>query len=255
MHRTHYAVSWQAAGRPTDGEKIMSAASMFRTTTLSLASRRKFLKKSAAAMALGAFGASAFSGRAMARTQVNWLGWQGYDSPLKTQNFLESNGIDLTSAYLANNDEIVTQLAAHAAIDIVTPYMGFVPGLREAGLIQPIDIAKVPNLSKVMPLLRYDANLFANRAQWSVPFTWGAGPMVYDPAAVQPTSWFDLEKQEYKGKIAIMDDALGMMLTASLMVSGAKTASLLTRAQLAEVKEYCIKLKKEHARPIFPSYV
>jgi spermidine/putrescine transport system substrate-binding protein len=240
---------------PTDGEKIMPAASIFRTTTLPLASRREFLKRSAAGLALAASGASAFSSRAMAKTPINWLGWQGYDSPLKTEGFLETNGIELAATYLGSNDEIFIQLSANAPLDIVTPYMGYVPSLREAGLIQPIDPAKVPNLAKVMPLLRYDANLFANRAQWGVPFTWGAGPMVYDPAAVQPTSWFDIEKPEYKGKIAMMDDSLCMMLTVSLMVSGAKTASLLTHAQLAEVKKYCIKIKNEHARsPIFVSY-
>src|SRR5262249_180473 len=31
-------------------------------------------------------------------------------------------------------------------------------------------------------------------------------------------------------------------------------ASLVTPAQLEDVKKYCIKLKKEHARAIFPSY-
>ena len=78
--------------------------------------------------------------------------------------------------------------------------------------------------------------------------------MVYDPAVLTPTSWFDLEKPEYKGKIAMFDDAVGMMLTASIMVSGAETASLVTPAQLEEVKKYCIKLKKEHCRALFPSY-
>lgn len=231
----------------------MSASSMFRTTTLPLASRREFLRLSSA-LGAGLLGSAAFSGRAFAKTQVNWLGWQGYDAPLKTDGFLESAGIELAPTYLANNDEIVTKLAARAPIDIVTPYMGYVPGLREAGLIQPIDAAKVPNLSKVLPLLRDDSNLFVDGVHWSVPITWGGGPMVYDPAVVQPTSWFDLEKPEYKGKIAMMDDAVGMMLTASIMVSGAKVASLVTPAQLAEVKKYCIKLKKEHARALFPSY-
>ena len=78
--------------------------------------------------------------------------------------------------------------------------------------------------------------------------------MVYDPAVVTPTSWFELEKPEYKGKIAMMDDAVGMMLTASIMVIGAEAASLVSPAKLDELKKYLIKLKKDHARAIFPSY-
>ncbi len=231
----------------------MFAGSFLRTSTLPLASRREFLKRSAA-LGTALTGLALSGSRAFASTQVNWLGWQGYDQPLKTEDFLAKSGIKLATTYLANNDEIVTKLAARAPIDIVTPYMGYVPGLREAGLIQPIDTSKVPNLPKVLPFLRDDSNLFVDGVHWSVPITWGGGPMVYDPAVVQPTSWFDLESPEYKGKIAIMDDAVGMMLTASIMVSGAKVASLVTPAQLKTVKDYCIKLKKEHARALFPSY-
>jgi spermidine/putrescine-binding protein len=222
---------------------------MFRSSSLPVLSRREMLKMSAAGMA-----AAAFAGSAKAKTQVNWLGWQGYDTPLKTEGFLEKNDIELAATYLANNDEIVTKLAAQAPIDIVTPYMGYVPGLRDAGLIQSIDTSKVPNLPKVLPVFREDKNLFVDGVHWSVPFTWGGGPMVYDPSVLTPTSWFDLEKPEYKGKIAIMDDAVGMMLTASIMVNGAESASLVTPAQLEEVKKYCIKLKKDHARALFPSY-
>ncbi|WP_119269625.1 ABC transporter substrate-binding protein [Taklimakanibacter deserti] len=222
---------------------------VFQGSSLPVLSRRELLKMTVAGATVSAFG-----GGALAKTQVNWLGWQGYDSPLKTEDFLAKNDIELAATYLANNDEIVTKLAAQAPIDIVTPYMGYVPGLREAGLIQPIDASKVPNLPKVLPVFRDDSNLFVDGVHWSVPFTWGGGPMVYDPSAVQPTSWFDLEKPEYKGKIAMFDDAVGMMLTASIMVSGAEVASLVTPAQLEEIKKYCIKLKKEHARALFPSY-
>ena len=225
----------------------MPSATFFRTSSLPVRSRREFLRTAAATGALAA-ATFALPRRAFAKTQVNWLGWQGYDQPLQTEGFLEKAGIELAATYLANNDEIVTKLAANAPIDIVTPYMGYVPGLREAGFIQSVDTSKVPNLPKVLPLFREDSNLFVDGVHWSVPITWGGGPMVYDPAVLTPTSWFDLEKPEYKGKIAMFDDAVGMMLTASIMVSGAETASLVTAAQLEEVKKYCIKLKKEHAR-------
>ena len=231
----------------------MTSPSLFKSCSLPLRSRREFLKVSAAAAAAVTIGAAG-SQSASAATSVNWLGWQGYDAPLKTDGFLEKSGIQLAPTYLVNNDEIVTKLAAQSPIDIVTPYMGYVPGLRDAGLIQQIDASKVPNLSKVFKVFLEDPNLFVDGVHWSVPITWGGGPMVYDPAVVTPTSWFDLEKPEYKGKIAILDDAVGMLLTASIMVSGAKVPSLLTPAELEKVKKYCIKLKKDHARALFASY-
>lgn len=221
-------------------------------SSLPVLSRRELLRTAAG---VGLFATGVMSPRAaFAATQVNWLGWQGYDDPLKTGDFLAKNDIELAATYLASNDEIVTKLAAGAPIDIVTPYMGYIPYMREADLIQAIDSAKVPNLGKVRDVFRNDKNIFSDGKQWGVPLSWGGGPMVYDPAVVTPTSWFDLERPEFKGKIAIMDEALGMMLTTSIMVSGAEVASLVTPKQLAEIKKYLIKLKKEHARAIFPSY-
>ncbi|MBX6320345.1 MAG: extracellular solute-binding protein [Rhodospirillaceae bacterium] len=216
-------------------------------------SRRELMARAGAAAAVAAAG-GVLARPALAATTVNWLGWQGYDDPLRTEGFLEKNDIQLAATYLGNNDEIITKLAAGAPIDIVTPYMGYVPALREAGLIQPIDLSKVPNFPKVLKLFAEDSNLFVDGVHWSVPITWGGGPMNYDPAVVQPTSWFDLERPEFKGKIAMFDDAVGMMLTASIMVNGAESASLLTPKQLEETKKYLIKLKKEHARAIFTSY-
>jgi spermidine/putrescine transport system substrate-binding protein len=216
-------------------------------------SRRELLAR--AGVAAGAVAATSLLGRpAHAATTVNWLGWQGYDDPLRTEGFLEKNDITLASTYLGSNDEIFTKLAAGAPLDIVTPYMGYVGALREAGFIQPIDLAQVPNFSKELKLFAEDSNLYVDGVHWSVPITWGGGPMNYDPAVVQPTSWFDLERPEFKGKIAMFDDAVGMMLTASIMVNGAASASLISPKQLEEVKKYLIKLKKEHARAIFTSY-
>jgi spermidine/putrescine transport system substrate-binding protein len=216
-------------------------------------SRRELLAR--AGLAAGTVAASGLLGRrARAATTVNWLGWQGYDDPLRTDGFLEKNDITLAPTYLGNNDEIITKLAAGAPIDIVTPYMGYVPALREAGLIQPIDTKLVPNLPKLRKVFSEDSNLFVDEVHWSVPMTWGGGPMNYDPAAVEPTSWHDIERPEFKGKIAMFDDAVGMMLTASIMLHGAESASLLTPPQLEELKKYLIKLKKEHARAIFTSY-
>jgi spermidine/putrescine transport system substrate-binding protein len=223
------------------------------TSSLPALSRRELLKRSAAGAGLLAAGALSPM-KAFAATQVNWLGWQGYDEPIKVSDFLQKNDIELAATYLASNDEIVTKLAAGAPIDIVTPYMGYIPYMREADLIQPIQEDKVPNLPKVMEVFRNDGNIFADGKHWGVPLSWGGGPMVYDPAVVTPTSWSDLLLPEFKGKIAIMDDALGMMLTASIISSGAEVASMVTPAQLEEIKKYLIKLKKEHARAIFPSY-
>ena len=124
--------------------------------------------------------------RAFAATTVTFLGWQGYDDPVAFDDFLKSKGITLNTTYIGNNDEIVTKLRSGGIgqIDIVTPYMGYIPLLAKLDVIQPIDAARVPNLEKVMPLFRNDPNVNVDGKLYGVPFTWGSGPMMYDPAVI-----------------------------------------------------------------------
>ncbi len=56
-------------------------------------------------------------------------------------SFLKDKGITLNTTYIGNNDEIVAKLRGGGIgqIDIVTPYMGYIPLLVKLDLIQPID--------------------------------------------------------------------------------------------------------------------
>src|SRR5262245_58537779 len=101
------------------------------------------------------------SRHAMAAAEVNFLGWQGYDEPLLFDGFAKNNGISVNTTYIGNNDEIITKLRSGGVgqIDIVTPYMGYIPVLVALDLIQPIDVSRVPNLEKVLPLFRNDKNV------------------------------------------------------------------------------------------------
>ena len=81
--------------------------------------------------------------RAHARPRtVTFLGWQGYDDPVAFDDFLKTKDITLNTTYIGNNDEIVTKLRGGGigTIDIVTPYMGYIPLLVKLDLIQPIDV-------------------------------------------------------------------------------------------------------------------
>ena len=63
--------------------------------------------------------------------------------------------------------------------------MGYMPLLAKLDLIQPIDVSRVPNLEKVLPIFRNDPNINVDGKLYAVPFTWGGGPMVYDPAVIR----------------------------------------------------------------------
>jgi len=222
-------------------------------TRLMKMDRRQFMAAMAAASGSLAVGGLP----AHADTAVNWLGWQGYDEPLKLGSFLKDNGIALATTYINSNEEIITRLQAGGTgqIDFITIYYGHIPILVAADLIEPIDESKVSGIGDIFPkflnveTIRKDGKLYA------VPFTWGTLSMVYDPAATaKPTSWKDALKDDVKGKVAMVDDMTGLLATWSPIVTGAKVATRLTMDELKKTIDFLITIKKEHARTFSASY-
>lgn len=221
---------------------------MTRTNPLhSAISRRRFsqgigLTAVAAAMGL-------LPRRALAASDVNFVGWQGYDEPVLFDGFAKQNELKVNTTYIGNNDEIVTKLRSGGVgqIDIVTPYMGYIPVLVALDLIQPIDVARVPNLDKVLPLFRNDQNINVDGKLYSIPFTWGSAPLVYDPAVIStpPAGWKDLLKPEFAGKVGMMDDPLGNVTLAAIIATDAAVPTKLTADQLKTAIDFLIQVKKQ----------
>jgi spermidine/putrescine-binding protein len=90
---------------------------------------------------------------------------------------------------------------------------------------------------------------------WACPEL-GSLPLMYDPAAVSgvPESWLDILKPEYKGKVAMVDDPLGNLLIWGTVVTGKPMGTILTKAEMAQVIDKLIDIKKNHARAWFASY-
>jgi spermidine/putrescine transport system substrate-binding protein len=216
------------------------------SSLLGALSRRTALKGGFAAMAAAA---GLVPVRSFAATTVTFLGWQGYDTPITFDDFTKSKDITMNTTYIGNNDEIITKLRSGGIgqIDVVTPYMGYIPLMVKLDIIQEIDTSRVPNLEKMIPLFRNDPNVNVDGKLYGVPFTWGSAPMMYDPAVIPtaPESWHDLFKPEYAGKVGMMDDPLGNMMLAAKLATDAKIPTQLTPEQLEKTIDFLIAVKKQ----------
>jgi spermidine/putrescine-binding protein len=212
----------------------------------SFVSRRDMMKT----MALGTAGL-ALTGtvaRAQSTTSINMVCWQGYDDAFKAGSFMADNGYEINPTYIGSNDEILTKITAggRGTIDIVTPYMGYVPLMVAADMLEPIDETSVPNLANVLPVFRNDPNIVVDGKLYAAPFTWGAAPMLYDPeffGSTVPSSWRILETPELEGKFGFSDDPIGNITIAAILATDATVATELTEAQLKDAIDYLIMLK------------
>jgi len=201
-------------------------------------------------MALGTAGL-ALTGtvaRAQSTTSINMVCWQGYDDAFKAGSFMADNGYEINPTYIGSNDEILTKITAggRGSIDIVTPYMGYVPLMVAADMLEPIDETSVPNLANVLPVFRNDPNIVVDGKLYAAPFTWGAAPMLYDPeffGSTVPSSWRILETPELEGKFGFSDDPIGNITIAAILATDATVATELTEAQLKDAIDYLIMLK------------
>ena len=210
-------------------------------------SRRNFNKGLLGTAAAAGLATAGIPGTASAATDITFLGWEGYDAGLFVDSYLADNDINLNTTYIGNNDEIVSKLVSGGVgtIDIVTPYMGYIPMMVAADILQPIDESKVPNLSKIHPFFVNDPNIIVDGVRYGVPFTWGCAPMMYNTKVISstPESWGDLFKPEYKGKVGMMDDPLGNIMLAAVIATDAEVATSLTKKQLDDAIKYLISLK------------
>ena len=210
---------------------------------------------------MGAGGAVVIAGaprRALAATTMTWMGWQGYETPILSGSFIKDNDIDFQPTFIASNEEIITKLQAGGIgrTDLITMYFGYLPLMYEGGLLEPIDSSKLPQFADLIPQFTSQSAIHAGDKLLGVPWNWGSLPLMYDPAAVSgvPESWLDILKPEYKGKVAMVDDPLGNLLIWGTVVTGKPMGTILTKAEMAQVIDKLIDIKKNHARAWFASY-
>ncbi len=219
-------------------------------------SRRAFNKGVVATGAAALLGSK--SRLAQAATEVNYTGWQGYDDAANAGGFLDERGIVLQTTYIESNDQIsaLAQAGGLGTMDIVTPSAYYVPLNVRGGVVQPLDLDRIPNLAGVMPFFQNVADLTIDGKTYGVPFAWGSCPLMYNANEVTevPTSWGALFDEKYKGKVAVTADLTGVTIPFASLATGTKTPWLITPEELDATIDLLIKFKREHARTIAPSY-
>jgi putative spermidine/putrescine transport system substrate-binding protein len=119
--------------------------------------------------------------------------------------------------------------------------LGAVNGYRatEAGLVEPLDETKVPNLKHVLPDLR---------STGFVPHIYSAQVIVYNPENVKepPKSFADLLDPKWKGKVGMVSGvAPWVLMGASLLESGTTTDFDKAKAFLLKLNANALRLYPE----------
>jgi len=218
--------------------------------------RRAFAKGAVVAGVTASVGLPSLT--ASAATEVNYLGWQGYDDGMNVDDWFDKNGIVLQPTYISSVEDIVAaaQGGGMGTLDIGVPGDLHMQIFEHAGIVEPLDLARLPNWQNVFPAIQKRFRVTKDNHVFAVPFEWGSLPLMYNAEVVTepPVSWMDQFKPEFKGKVGMIQEMTGNMVWAVRAANDIQTTARATQAQLDKAVELLIKLKKEQTLTMIASY-
>lgn len=179
--------------------------------------QRREILLGAGAAALSLCGVSA---RAQSNELIvsNWGGdWNDRTVKFVEAPLLESKGIRIVRA-LNLEPERKTKLLAErnlprGSIDVAHFSGADAFELNEQGILEQLDFNKIPNYKNVRESLR---------TPYFVPWVFGGVTLAYNPKFIKtpPTSYADLWKPEYAGKVGVLDQSYYNWIYMAALISG-----------------------------------
>lgn len=176
----------------------------------------------------GLFASVVISGTAFAQDKVvNVYNWSDYIAPGVLDDFTKETGIKVVYDVMDSNEVLETKLlAGSTGYDIVVPTGSFLQRQIKAGIYQPLDKSKIPNLSNAWDKVTTNLAIYDPGNEHAVNYMWGTTGIGYNVAKAkerlgdQPVnSWDIIFKPELISKFA--DCGVYMLDTASEIIPAA----------------------------------
>lgn len=186
---------------------------------------------------------------------LNYLGWQGEDFAGPLGPWRKENGVHVQASYFAEPRDVIAKYTAGGVkADIICGSSTSIPGYLEGGVpLMALDTSQIPNYPGLTKFFQENELFYNENGDLvTVPFAWSAMGITYDTTQVaKPTSWEDIFKPEYKGKITMYDDAnTAFGVAAPLLGINLNEA---TEDELQTIKDYLAKVVAQALR-LSPSF-
>lgn len=148
--------------------------------------------------------------------ELHVYNWSNYIGSKTIAEFERKYSAKVVYDNYASNDELYAKLKAGASgYDVIVPTDYMVETMIGEGLVQPIDMSKIPNFKNISK--RFINLPFDPGNKFSVPYFWGTTGIGVnaDYVTQEVADWSVLFDKQYKGKISMLDDVrytMGMAL-------------------------------------------
>ena len=179
---------------------------------------------------------------AQAAEKLYVYNWTEYIPNSLLQKFTKETGIEVIYSTFESNEEMYAKLKLTdgKGYDVVFPSSYYVGKMAKEGMLAKIDRSKLQNFANVSKALM--GKPFDPDNKFSLPYVYGLTGIGINVANIDPngiTSWADLWKPEFKGKVLLMNDAREVFHIALLLNGHSPNTT-----NKAEIKSAYERLKK-----------
>jgi spermidine/putrescine transport system substrate-binding protein len=176
--------------------------------------------------------------------QLNFYNWTDYIADDTIPNFQKRTGIKVTYDNYSSNDELFAKMTVgNTGYDIIVPTDATLVKMKHGGLLEQLDLTKIPNVGNLDPRFRNAAYDPGN--QYSIPWQWGTTGIGFDKTKVggPVTDWDAFNLPAVKGKSSYLDEARDAFAMALFALK--KDPNTTDDGDLDQAKSYLIDLKKK----------
>jgi len=142
---------------------------------------------------------------------VNLTTWPNYHDPKNLEAFTAKTGVKINMSVFGSNEEMLAKLqAGSTGWDLFVPTNYTISTYKDLGLIQPLDLAKLPNYAADAQDSRFTSEGTIGGTVYAVPKDWGTTGFVINTKKVtqNPKSWkefWELAKGPLTGRVMVHD--------------------------------------------------
>jgi spermidine/putrescine transport system substrate-binding protein len=178
---------------------------------------------------------------------VNLTTWPNYHAQKNLDAFTAKTGVKVNMNVFGSNEEMLAKLqAGSTGWDVFVPTNYTISTYKDLGLIEPLDLAKLPNYAAGSQDGRFTAEGTIGGTVYAVPKDWGTTGFVINTKKVtqDPKSWkefWELAKGPLTGRVMVHDYQLTTIGNA--LKSFGYSFNSNDPAQLAEAEKLLLSVK------------
>lgn len=161
--------------------------------------------------------------------------WTSFDNAELIQDYVAKHGDKPTYAFFADDDEAFQKLSTGFKADIAHPCASKVSSYRDAGLLEPWDVSKIPEFKNLAPNYLNSKIFQDDGGVWYIPTDYAYTATAYNTESVPAEDVATLQvykDPKYAGRISLPDNTDDVWSLA-LLATGVSDWTNLTEEQFA----------------------